>query len=651
MGSPMRSSSSAASASQTGQTANSRSLHTSCFPEAKNVIPKRHFSTRTSPFALGPKRPRPSSTWDARTSPQHSISRGISSSPSSSSSSSGSAPLPTISYFQGSPIPPLIGKTLGQCLDEVAEEKGDEEAFVFLEEGVRLTYCQFREKVDNFAAGLLSIGVKKGDRVGVWGSNTSEWIITQFAAARIGAILVTINMAYTAPELQYALHKAGVKAIVSSQEFAKRSYYEILSTVCPELPNSDPGRLKSAKLPMMESIIMMGEGDFPGTFRFDDVITMGTSEQQVSVERMAKTVQFDDPIAILFTSGTTGNPKGALMTHHRLVNQGIHIGARLNYHEGGHKACLPVPLYHIFGLAAGPIVSLMYAVPNVYPTASYNPSAALRAIQDEKCTVLYGTPTMFVDVINQPSFKDTDLSSLSFGVVGGSPCPSELAQQVVKGMGMNYLAIGFGLTEAGPMVSIVDREMPEDKRVTTVGKLCQHTEAKIIDPQTGNMVPVNTAGELCIRGYQLMVTYWENEEATRECMDKTRWFHTGDLATFDEEGHCSIVGRIKDLIIRGGRNIQPAEVEEFIHTHPSVADVQVIGIPDARLGEEVVACVRVKPGQELTQQEVIDFCKDQISHYKVPRHVFFMETFPMTVTGKVQKFRLQEIVCKDLKKD
>ncbi|XP_054755170.2 medium-chain acyl-CoA ligase ACSF2, mitochondrial-like isoform X1 [Lytechinus pictus] len=555
----------------------------------------------------------------------------------------------TMSYVQGGLDPPLMGKTLGQCMDDMAEQKPDHSAFVFVEEGVRWTFSQFREEVDRLSAGFLAIGLKKGDRIGIWASNTSEWVLTQFAAARIGAILVTINLAYRPNELYYTLLKAGVKAIVSAQNFKTQDYYEMLSTVCPELATSSPGRLRSQKLPMLESVIMLGKGDFPGAYMFDDVIDMGTSEHKVMVEDCAKTVQFDDPIAILFTSGTTGNPKGATMTHHRLVNNGYHIGCRVGFQENDHVMCLPIPLYHIFASVGGPLVGITHGATNVYPTAGYEPVATLKAIQDERCTVLYGTPTMFIDMMNQPVFKELDVSSLYSSIIGGAPVSPELLRQMTKGMGFKYIAVGYGMTESGPMIGVTNEDDPEEKKLNTVGKLCQHMEAKVIDPETSQVVPVGVPGELCVRGYCNMIGYWENEEATKATIDATNWLHSGDLATLDEDGYIRIVGRIKELIIAGGRNIYPVEIEKFIHTHPKVEDVHVIGIPDDRLGEKVVACIRGKAKEELTQEDIIDYCKGEISHYKIPSHVVFMDVFPMTVSGKVQKFKLQEIVIEQLK--
>lgn len=574
-----------------------------------------------------------------------------------SSSSSGARGAPdgtpkyTMSYVQGGLEPPLMGKTLGQCMDDMAEKKPDHDAFIFVEEGVRWTFSQFREQVDRLAAGFLAIGLKKGDRIGIWDSNTSEWVLTQFAAARIGAILVTINLAYRPNELYYTLQKAGVKAIVSAQNFKTQNYYEMLSTVCPELATSAPGRLRSEKLPMLESIIMLGKGDFPGAHMFDDVIDMGTIEQKLMVEGYAKTVQFDDPVGIMFTSGTTGNPKGATMTHHRIVNNGYHIGCRVGYDKAEHIMCLPIPLYHIFACIGGPIVGITHGVTNVYPTSGYEPIATLKAIQDERCTFVYGTPTMFIDLMSQPTFKETDMSSVHSGIIGGAPVSPEIIRQMIKGMGMKYVAVGFGMTESGPMIAVVDEEDPEDKQFNTNGRLCQHMEGKVIDLETGQIVPVGVPGELCVRGYANMIGYWENEEATKASIDATNWYHTGDMATLDEEGYCRIVGRIKDLIIAGGRNIYPVEIEKYLHTHPKVEDVHVIGMPDDRLGEKVVACIRVKAGEDLTEEDIKKYCQGEISHYKIPKHVIFMEAeaFPMTVSGKVQKFKLQETVSERLK--
>ncbi|XP_041479390.1 medium-chain acyl-CoA ligase ACSF2, mitochondrial-like [Lytechinus variegatus] len=554
------------------------------------------------------------------------------------------------SYRQADPTYPLLGKTIGQVVDDTTEKFPDREYVVFSRDKVRRTFSQFREECDQLAAGLLAIGIEKDDCVGIWGPSTLEWVLTQFATARIGAILVNINPAYRQNELEYAMKKVGVKAIVAAQSFKTQNYYEMLNGICPELTTATPGNIKSENLLMLKSVIMMGQGKFPGAFNFDDVMDMGKDNHFHIIDKMKSALQFDQPVNIQFTSGTTGNPKGATLTHHNIVNNSYFIGSILKYHEKEHRIGVPVPLYHCFGMVGGSLCAMVHGNTCVFSSPSFEPEASLRGIQEEKVTSQYGTPTMFIDMLNHPNFSQYDMSSLSTGIMAGSPCPIETMKQTRTLMNMKDVTICYGLTEVSPVICQTEMHDPVDLRVSTVGKPAPHNEIKIIDPQSGELMPYNTPGELCSRGYTTMVGYWNDEAKTREVIDETRWFHSGDLATMNEEGYLTIVGRIKDLVIRGGENLYPTEIEQFLYKHPKIEDVQVIGVPDERMGEELCAWIRLKAGQEATPEEIKDFCKGNISHFKIPRYIEFVDEFPLTVTGKVQKFKMRQAMEEKMKK-
>lgn len=558
--------------------------------------------------------------------------------------------LHSLSYRQADPSVPLLGKTIGQLVDETAEKFPSREYLVFSRDNVRRTFSQFREECDRLAAGLLAIGVERNDCIGIWGPSTLEWVLTQFAAARIGAILVNINPAYRQNELEYALKKVGVKAIVSAQTFKTQNYYDMLTGVCPELASATPGNIKSENLPMLKSVVMMGNEKFPGAFSFNDVMDMGKEDHFTYIEKMKGVLQFDDPINIQFTSGTTGNPKGATLTHHNIVNNSFFIGHNLKYHEKEHRIGVPVPLYHCFGMVGGTLSAMVHGVTAVFAAPNFEPEASLRAIQEERVTSQYGTPTMFIDMLNHPNFSQYDMSSLSTGIMAGSPCPIETMKQTRTLMNMKDVAICYGLTEVSPVICETAMDAPVDLRVSTVGKPGPHNEIKLIDPQTGSLVPFNTPGELCSRGYTTMVGYWADEKKTKEAIDETRWFHSGDLATMNEDGYLTIVGRIKDLVIRGGENLYPTEIEQFLYKHPKIEDVQVIGVPDERMGEELCAWIKLKAGQEATVEEIKAFCKGEITHFKIPRYIEFVSEFPLTVTGKVQKFKMRQTMMEKMKK-
>ncbi|XP_072024538.1 medium-chain acyl-CoA ligase ACSF2, mitochondrial-like [Amphiura filiformis] len=554
------------------------------------------------------------------------------------------------SYVHNTGDHPLIGKTIGEYLDETTEKYPDREAVIFCRDGRRCTFAELRQKVDDFAAGLLSLGINQGDRVGIWAPNVLEWVITQYATARIGAILVNINPAYRTDELEYALRKVSCKAIVLAETFKTQNYYNMLADICPELETAAPGRLTAERLPELRSVVMIGNGNHPGTFNSDNVSGMGNAEHKQTVEELKKKLQFDDAINIQFTSGTTGNPKGATLSHHNIVNNCFQIGNVLGYSESYHRISVPVPMYHCFGMVLGSLSTAVHGSTVIFPSPSFEPEPTLKAVNDERVTSQYGTPTMFIDMLHHPNFDQYDLSSLSTGVMAGSPCPVETMKQVNDKMHMKEVTICYGLTEVSPVIfQSPSRTDTLERRVTTVGWPSAHTEVKVINPETGHIVDVDTPGELCSRGYTTMLGYWDDEKKTREAIDNNQWFHTGDLATIDESGYGRIVGRIKDMIIRGGENIYPTEIEQFLYKHPKVEDIQVIGIPDERLGEEVCAWIKLKSGQQATPEEIKQFCKGQIAHFKIPKVIQFVEGFPLTVTGKVQKYKMRQEMMTNLK--
>lgn len=554
------------------------------------------------------------------------------------------------SYCQGLSVQRFIGETIGQRLDKTVDRFPDREAYVFCEDNQRATFADFQEEVNDLAAGLLAMGLKKGDRVGMWGPNTREWVITQFATAKAGLVLVNINPAYQIPEMEYALKKVGCKALIMADQFKTQDYYKMLTHVVHELPHSKPGDLYSERVPDLKLVVMASkdhERVFKGTFSFQELREMGGIEDRQQVENLQKELQSDDPINIQYTSGTTGNPKGATLSHHGILNNAHYVGEILNYENQYSRICIPVPLYHCFGMVLGSLMCAVYGTTSVYPSRGFDPGAVLTAIQQERCNSLYGTPTMFIDVLNHPAFEKFDVSSLNTGIMAGSPCPIEVMKQVLTKLHMPQVTICYGLTETSPVTAQTLMDDPVDLRVSTVGRVHPNCEAKIIDSD-GRVVPINTSGEICFRGYSVMLGYWEDKEKTDACIEASGWFHSGDLATMDEDGYIKIIGRIKDLIIRGGENIYPTEVEQFLYKHPKVQDVQVIGVPDQRLGEEICAWIKLHAGDSATEEEIKEFCKGQIAHYKIPRYITFVDEFPLTVTGKVKKFVMREKTKEDL---
>jgi fatty-acyl-CoA synthase len=551
-----------------------------------------------------------------------------------------------MSYVHGASATALIGDTVGASFDRTVERCPEQTALVVRHQNVRWSYAELRDRVDSFAAGLLAMCLEPGDRVGIWSPNNSEWVITQFATAKAGLILVNINPAYRLAELEYALCKVGCKALITVTQFKSSNYLEMLRELAPEIETCAPRELRAPRLPDLRTIITIGAEEAPGTLSFDAVMKMGGDAARQRIEHLSGRLQFDDPINIQFTSGTTGYPKGATLTHHNILNNGFFIGETLRLTEQD-RICIPVPLYHCFGMVLGNLACITHGATIVYPDEAFDPLSVLHAVQDELCTGLYGVPTMFIAELEHPSFNEFDLSSLRTGIMAGSPCPIEVMKRVVSEMGMSEVTIAYGMTETSPVSFQTATDDPLERRVGTIGRVHPHVEVKIIDTN-GAIVPVNQPGELCTRGYSVMLGYWNDDEKTAEAIDGARWMRTGDLATIDEEGYCSIVGRIKDMVIRGGENIYPREIEEFLYRHPKIGDVQVIGVPDAKYGEELCAWIVLREGAELSKDEVQEFCRGQIAHYKIPRYIRFVDGFPMTVTGKVKKFAMREQMIEEM---
>jgi fatty-acyl-CoA synthase len=551
-----------------------------------------------------------------------------------------------LSYVHGAGDQPLIGKTIGQFFDDACAKWATRSALVVRHQNVRLSYAELRETVDNLAAGFLTLDLNPGDRIGIWSPNNSEWVFTQFASAKAGLILVNINPAYRTAELEYALNKVGCKALILAERFKTSDYVGMLRELAPELGHAQPDKLESARLPALRSVVLLGDSWHPGTFRFSEIMTRGGATERKRIADLAPQLQFDEPINIQFTSGTTGFPKGATLSHHNILNNGFFIGEAMRLTPED-RLCIPVPLYHCFGMVLGNLAALTHGACMVFPGEGFDPLATLQAVAEERCTALHGVPTLFIAQLDHPEFSRFDLSSLRTGIMAGSPCPIEVMKRAVGNMHLSEITIAYGMTETSPVSFQSSTEDPLERRVSTVGRIQPHVEVKIVDPN-GRIVPTGTPGELLTRGYCVMLGYWGDEERTSEAIDAARWMHTGDLATIDAEGYCNIVGRIKDMVIRGGENVYPREIEEFLYRHPKIQDVQVIGVPDDRYGEEICAWVKLRPGVSATEEEIRAFCRDQISHYKVPRYIKFVDEFPMTVTGKIQKFIMRERTIADL---
>ncbi len=550
------------------------------------------------------------------------------------------------SYLCGQADEPLLYETIGDCLDRIAAAHPDRPALVVRHQDIRWSFAEYKAHIDALATGLLKIGISPGDRVGIWAPNRVEWCLTQFATAKIGAIMVCINPAYRLYELEYALNKVACKAVITAESFKTSQYLNMLQSLAPELEQCEPGQLQAAKLPHLQSVVRMGTEKSPGMFNFAEVCRMGDASAAATMAEIAATLQPDDAINIQFTSGTTGNPKGATLSHFNILNNGLQVGAGMRFSPED-RLCIPVPLYHCFGMVMGNLACLTHAACAVFPDEGFDPVTVLKTVEEEQCTALHGVPTMFVAETDQPNVAEFDLSSLRTGVMAGAPCPLELMLQVIEKLNMSEITIMYGQTETSPVNHMTDIDAPAEKRCGTVGRVGPYQEIKIIDEQ-GQVLPIGATGELCCRGYSVMRGYWDDEERTRETIDAAGWLHSGDLAVMDDEGYVQIVGRIKDMIIRGGENVYPREIEEFLYTHPDIQEVQVFGVPDAKYGELVCAWVQLRAGAELTEADVKAYCADQITHFKVPSTVRFVDEFPMTVTGKIQKFKMRDAMMDEL---
>ncbi|MCY1276453.1 3-[(3aS,4S,7aS)-7a-methyl-1,5-dioxo-octahydro-1H-inden-4-yl]propanoyl:CoA ligase [compost metagenome] len=549
---------------------------------------------------------------------------------------------PGLSLVAGSTDIPLSDQTIPALLARTVAANPDGPAVVFREHGVRWNWAEFSDQVDRLASGLLQRGIQPGDRVGIWAPNRPEWVVTQFATARIGAILVNINPAYRQAELEYALNKAGVRMLITAARFKSSDYLATLQALAPELAEAEPGALRAARLARLQWVVRMGAEATPGMLNYDALLAEADTAR---LDAVTATLSAHDAINIQFTSGTTGNPKGATLTHHNVVNNGRFVAMAMRLGDSD-VLCIPVPLYHCFGMVLSVLACVSVGACMVFPGEAFDPLATMQAASEERCTALHGVPTMFISQLDHPEFSRFDFSTLRTGIMAGAPCPIEVMKRVVADMHMSEVTIAYGMTETSPVSFQSATDDPLDKRVATVGRVQPHLECKVVDA-LGEVVPTGATGELCTRGYSVMQGYWEDDERTREAI-RDGWMHTGDLATIDDEGYCNIVGRVKDMLIRGGENIYPREIEEFLFRHPKVQAVQVFGVPDPKYGEEVCAWIVLKPGQTATEDEIRTFCRDQIAHYKIPRYIRFVSEMPMTVTGKVQKFVMRDTMIHDL---
>ena len=552
-----------------------------------------------------------------------------------------------VSYASGPSDKPLLGSTIGKFFDYAAGRYAEREAVVSIHQQVRFTYSELAERVNKLAKAFIGAGFQKGDRIGIWSPNNVQWLITQYATAKAGLILVTINPAYRSHELAYVLRQSGCKGLILQNNLRSSNYEQMLCELCPELPNVSTGKLVSIEYEHLTTIISTTESSVSGIYNWADFNDLSNDSSDQDLDARLNSQDMDDPINIQYTSGTTGFPKGATLSHHNILNNGYFVAETMNFDESD-RLVVPVPLYHCFGMVMANLGCLTHGACVVYPSEAFEPEAVLHAVQSERATALYGVPTMFIAELALPNFSEYDLKTLRTGIMAGAPCPVDTMTQVNERMNMTEVEIAYGMTETSPVSFQTRVDSPVEKRVSTVGKVHPHVEVKIIDPNTNKLCGVGEMGELCTRGYSVMLGYWENPEATSLAIDGHGWMHTGDTAVMDLDGYVNIVGRIKDMIVRGGENIYPREIEEYLIAHKDIEDVQVTGVPDEKFGEEIIAWVKLNGDSDLSEDDVKGFCKGRIAHYKVPRYIRFCEEFPMTVTGKVQKYKMREISIDEL---
>ena len=552
------------------------------------------------------------------------------------------------SYRHGASSAPLIGQTIGSFLSTISEKHGDREALVVPFQNVRMTYRELYRDAERFAAGLKKMGLQPGDRIAILSQNNAEWVIAQFGTAIAGLILITVNPSYRLSELEHVLSKSGCRAIIATPSLKTTNFMEMLECLAPQLFNQASNE-EASRLPSLEFLIVIGGDQSRGRVGvpFHDVARTTNDEDLISLRKQCDDLQFDDPINVQFTSGTTGLPKGATLSHHGILNSGFFVGERMGFTERD-RLCIPLPLFHTFGMVLGVLACVTHGATIVLPGELFDALEVLRAVESEKCTALHGVPTMFIAELEHPSFREFDLSNLRTGMMAGAPCPLELMQRVTTEMGLKEITIGFGMTETSPTITQTDKDDPIERRVGTVGRVAPHVEIKIVDRE-GRVVPAGQSGELLARGYNVMRGYWNDEQQKNTAIDSAGWMHTGDRAVMDDDGYFQIVGRIKDMVIRGGENIYPAEIEGFLYKNPKIETVQVFGVPDQKYGEELCAWVSLKAGQTSSEEEIRDFCKGQIAHYKIPKLVVFVDSFPMTATGKIQKFAMRDTMIERMK--
>lgn len=551
------------------------------------------------------------------------------------------------SYLSGTSTQPLIGQTIGDLFDDIAERYAEEEALVVVHQNIRWTYRQLQQRVDECARAFIALGVEPDDRVGIWSPNCYEWLLTQLATAKIGAILVNINPGYRLHELKYALNQSECRVLVTADRFKYSNYTEMLYELAPELRYTMPGKLKSETLPFLETIIRLHDEPTSGMIEWPAFIRDAAQVSPETLPQRQAELDFDDPINIQYTSGTTGFPKGATLSHHNILNNGFFVAERMAFTPAD-RLIIPVPLYHCFGMVLGNLGAITHGATMIYPSPVFDAEAVLQAVEREKATAIYGVPTMFIAELEHPSFEKYDLRTLRTGIMAGAPCPIEVMKKVQTLMHAKDMQIAYGMTETSPVSTQTKIGTPLEKQVSTVGQVHEHIEIKIVDIETQRVVPRGQTGEFCTRGYSVMLGYWNDPEKTEEAIDDAGWMHSGDLASMDEEGYVSIVGRLKDMIIRGGENIYPREIEEFLYTHPAIAEVQVIGVPDEKYGEEIMAWIKLHEGEWLDEETLKSYCKGKIAHYKIPRYIKITEEFPMTATGKIRKIDMRRMSIEEL---